>query len=902
MKRLTAVLIILAALFFCQTAMADELWAIMIDGATYSNEQLDAGASGLGWSWSADNQELTLSGYNGKDIVCNSINVNLNIALAPGSVNTIDGSLYAYDGLSIKGGGVLNADSVNTQQYFTAESCEINADGGSVGSSSYPTAMTDCRITVKNSRSGIDCREKVTLTRCDIEVESCEYMVVAAMGLTATDCSFSASKISKKLVFCEGWSQINSGANLTNCRVRARDCEDGFEIDDAPCAFNECEMDMVLSGGGIRAKSIALAHSDMDITCYGKYGFASSYVRLDGGNNLTLSCDRYAIETSGKVVLSNSDRADLCGAIEAIRVPIDKEKAILIDGSSVAYPAGLNHITIDGGRISNTDRRTFALKIGGNRIPDDKLSGTLSGPGWTWNPEGVITLTGYSGENIALSADKARLICNGKNEVPEMALYGDITIEGDGEISGHKYEGDFLTLESGVFEYYGIEAHTGEIRIEAGELSGYNVYCRRFIINGGEAKLSKGQNGLTATGGIKVAGGKLFAREKINCGADVEMTGGELDSDSPIITHNKGGVSITGGTVNMNCEDKAIEASGNILIGGTANATICSAVAALTGSKVTIGGVPFTGSDSVEIKDGKLARSFSRVPSIEIDSHQIFSDQISQNLSGDDWSWTAKNKTLTLKGDKIRMVSVNIPGVTITPDKVFGSPDFFPAIQPKYYITFKGPGIMYFSTNSSGSYAIAGGLEAHLERVYSWCEIQKPISITDSTVYANEVETADGLVIKNSRLFIDGAIEVIEAAMNASSSVISVSCREYAATDVYVDGKLTLKNSALIFSNEVMFRRSSISGTALFKREMVEGQNVCVLIQSAKTGAKITLPEGVYYIPRGVTLNAKKKLVIPGTLIVDGKIKGKVKCDDITGKSLDAGEYKTEVVTDIEIR
>jgi uncharacterized protein YjdB len=96
-----------------------------IGGAMYDIINLERDFAGDGWNWNADDQKLTLSGYNGNQITGGGI---LNINLAGGT--TSSATITCRKGLTISGSGTLSISDV--REGINITSGDLTISGGNV--------------------------------------------------------------------------------------------------------------------------------------------------------------------------------------------------------------------------------------------------------------------------------------------------------------------------------------------------------------------------------------------------------------------------------------------------------------------------------------------------------------------------------------------------------------------------------------------------------------------------------------------------------------------------------------------------------------------------------------------------------------------------------------------------
>ena len=816
------------------------------------------------WSWDAASCTLTLDGYSGGRIAFSGTDP-LTIALAAGSTNTVapqngDSALYSDSGLTLTGGGVLNATGIVCKRGIAVEGGTIRLTGGerAICSQQGGIRLNGGSVTIRQTgRQGAGFSTK-TETRVDggtVTVEGAgeafDQLSVNAGSVAIRDCQTGASR----------------GLNATGGEITIENVAENAAGSDSDMSFSGCRLTIAGCGG---------------------HGLSTSRALKFGRDALvTIEAAKAALCAPGKggsISVSKGADLDLTGGERAIL-----GGKVTIGGK--AYSGAHNHVVIRNGALIKKENAVTGLSIGGTAYGAAGLQRDQSGAGWAWAAEtAALTLSGYNGGPVTISGGAIRLTLEGANAVGgDLSIPGAV-VSGGGSLAASRILGGAgLEIRSGSVSAARL-ALAGELTLSggaaalSGESGGPAVQCAGFTMAGGALTLSNGPEGIRASGSAAIRGGSIIAAgvgDFLTAGGGVTISGGTIRLDGGT------GRGISGGSVTVTDGDTRIQSAGyamsgsKISISGKPDLSLeSSKQTAFHAKSVKIGGKAYAPRyPGVVIVKGRLSNEYKLLPDLIAAGQAYTMQQLNAgDVSGEGWSWSAKKNTLTLSGYRGAGIWINRP-VTVAlaaGTSNSGSDDYHSgsaAVFSTENLTLTGSGRWSGGVYCEGKLIIGGNISLSADAVQAGS-----IVLSGGRLTASGALRAEGsLAIQNSRVQA-GRIEGGRVSIQ-KSSVATTSAGSSVDPDLKGTVGLAISDS-IVFCTRfgVPGGKASLSGSPVFWRAS-GGGDVWTLYGSATLSRDMAVPPGRdCLVPSGMelTIAKGKRLYVYGSLRAEGTLRGAV--------------------------
>ena len=324
---------------------------------------------------------------------------------------------------------------------------------------------------------------------------------------------------------------------------------------------------------------------------------------------------------------------------------------------------------------------------------------------WSWTAAtATLTLDGYNGGAIYATGEQALTVAttegsmNTITSLDASALYAEnyLILKGSGTLNvlgnggGAVVSNETISIESGTVRASGKEnafrSVTNDIRV-----SGGNVVAKQSGLRGGGFSSSNGtrvsggsvtvEGAATAFGSLNVSGGTVMIRDcEVGVSGGFSASGGKTtfeditgsaalsgqamrftDCVLNILACGEYGLSAAGGLTIGKGANFKIEAgkvalyapgpTGTIRIEKGANLDLSGGEGALMGGKVFVNGKAYTGTyNRIVIQNGVIVRKENAMQCLIAGGRSYGAFSLSDDLTGEDWTWSASSRTLTLNG------------------------------------------------------------------------------------------------------------------------------------------------------------------------------------------------------------------------------------------------------------
>ena len=901
-------LIMLLAAFASAQPIVPKGGLMTVDGAQYDSALNQAGS---GWSWDAQSKKLTLSGYDGGAIYGGSSPFNVEIAAVSSNKITASGGQRALVGgtLNLTGTGTLTigvpddtakADfGVYGDYYLNINGPTLNISNCTVGLYGYYSFnLTGAAITCSNVTKAIQCSDKVIFNGGSITVDGAVDAIYARKGFDITGTTFNIKNVTTAFSSVHSSSDmVSTFMALKNSIVMIENCTRGFYIVSGygyTNIFTATGSDITIrnaSFSGISSNSANFSGVKLRVTGSGAGVSVSWNLAISGG------CDFYVRSTNpalnaGTITITKSDKLDLASGKAPLNAYVE------LNGNTITCEG--NRILIESGAVVQQGDKLVILRVGNDLLEDDALDSDASGAGWAWSAsDQKLTLNGYNGGSISGAGGAFDLAVSGDNTITGTLRLPKTTIKGSGSLTVTdaftpdagitiediaikcKYvtSSADLTLKDCSFESEN-SVSVAALAIDGGSIKvEYGIHASSMIGKNAAITINRFYNGFEVTDSVSLTGCTYNATYMIKAGKDVTLKNvvfSDLDEGaSRNIISTDGSVSIDGGTGKFRNSEYAISApNGSITITGKANLTAESPMGAFNARKVTLNGTVLTlKGASCEIVNGVLQRTYSNKTAIYVDGTVIYTDQVDQDFSGAHWSWSGKNKTLTLTnyddtsgyigiGWKDAKVAL-APGSWNRADTIGGSSPF----------TITGSGTFWGNIDAGSKLTISGGARIVTDSLSS----DKPVDINGARVMVDK-----DIMLWAPISITNGYVEAESISGSNITITGSTVITHYGGDDrgdLYTDNRLSIKSSAVLFS-QIECDSFSSNDSMLFGYYSDDDLDCYVLLKSCSVGKSFVLPPNAYYIPKGIKLSVTggARVLFQGALIVDGKTSGNIIC------------------------
>ncbi len=443
----------------------NDIFSLLIGGATYAASSITSDQSGEGWRWSAKGKTLALDGYDGAAVTAAGSGITLSL----NGENRVQGDL-SVSGATIQGGGTLAVSRVISKAGLDIRAGSINA----------ARLVTDGDVAVSGGA--------VSLTG-DEEGPAIECVAFTMAGGSLT--LLAGSGVALEGVHSSGKALVSGGM------VSVKGFQEFLLAGDVNVVGGSISVGDGAGCGIVSGKNIAMSGGTVEIKTTG--------CALDAG--------------AGSVTITG--KPDL--RLESVENTAFAAKTVRISGKT--YAKRYAGVVIKNGKLIEEFKQEPDLVIAGHSyfMKEMNLS-DLSGDGWSWNArKKTLTLNGYHGKGIWLNRTATVALTAGTSNSGsddyhsgDAAIYSTerLTLTGTGRWSGGLYaDGDMSVTGTPIIRASGIQSGkdlsvtgghlqaSGGILAEKGKLSIQNASVTASRLYGGRLEISKGTIITTARDG-----------------------------------------------------------------------------------------------------------------------------------------------------------------------------------------------------------------------------------------------------------------------------------------------------------------------------------------------------------------------------------------------------------------